>query len=117
MAQELPDMQKLTAFLRATPANLFFKDTECKYRFSTEQCDMVNGGAEHSILGKTDLEVQVYKEFGRIYYEDDLKILATGTPQPVCQRDPHPGRDALLRDPQKSRLCGWEDPWHRGHGG
>lgn len=90
MAQELPDMQKLAAFLRATPANLFFKDTECKYRFSTEQCDMVNSGAEPSILGKTDLEVQVYKEFGRIYYEDDLKILATGTPSQYVSEIPTP---------------------------
>lgn len=71
--------ETMLAFMKSAPVNLFFKDTECKYRFATEICDMLNGGEEHSILGKTDLEVQVYKEFGRMYYEDDKKILATGT--------------------------------------
>ena len=70
--------ETMLAFMKNAPVNLFFKDTECKYRFVTEVCSMLNGGAEHSILGKTDLEVQVYKDFGKLYYEDDKKILATG---------------------------------------
>lgn len=70
--------ETILAFMKNAPVNLFFKDTECKYRFVTEICDLVNGGEEHSILGKTDLEVQVYKEYGKMYYEDDRKILATG---------------------------------------
>ena len=70
--------ENILAFMKSAPVNLFFKDTECKYRFATEVCDLCNGGAEHSILGKTDLEVQVYKDFGKFYYEDDLKILRTG---------------------------------------
>ena len=65
-------------FMENAPANIFFKDTECKYRFVTEMCSVVNGGKEHSIIGKTDLEIQVFPELGRLYYEDDKKILATG---------------------------------------
>ena len=71
--------ETILAFMKNAPVNLFFKDTECKYRFVTDVCSMLNGGDEHSVLGKTDLEVQVYKDFGKLYYEDDLKILATGT--------------------------------------
>ncbi len=70
--------ENILAFMKSAPVNLFFKDTECKYRFVTEICSMLNGGEEHSILGKTDLDVQVYKDFGKLYYEDDKKILATG---------------------------------------
>lgn len=65
-------------FMEHAPANIFFKDTDCKYRFVTEVCGAVNGGREHSIIGKTDLEVQVFPDLGQFYYEDDQKILATG---------------------------------------
>ena len=69
--------ESLLAFMKSAPVNLFFKDTECKYRFVTRHCNMVYGD-DDSILGKTDPEVQVYPEFGNLYYEDDRKILRTG---------------------------------------
>ena len=69
---------ELLELLENAPANIFFKDTECKYRFVTEMCSSVHGGKENSIIGKTDLEIQKFPEFGKQYYEDDLKILATG---------------------------------------
>ena len=65
-------------FLENAPANIFFKDTECKYRFVSEICSEVHGGKEHSIIGKTDLEIHSSKELGELYYQDDLNILATG---------------------------------------
>jgi diguanylate cyclase (GGDEF)-like protein/PAS domain S-box-containing protein len=64
--------------MESAPANIFFKDTQCKYRFVTEICSAVNGGEENSIIGKTDLEIQMFPELGRLYYDDDIKILATG---------------------------------------
>ena len=69
---------EILSYLDAAPANIFFKDTECRYRFVTEMCEAVSGGAEHCIIGKTDLEVQKFSDLGRFYYEDDKKILATG---------------------------------------
>ena len=69
---------KVLTFMESAPANIFFKDTACKYRFVTELCSMVNGGEENSIIGKTDLEIQKNPELGRFYYDDDLKILRTG---------------------------------------
>lgn len=69
---------RVLTFMEEAPANIFYKDTECKYRFVTEVCCALNGGKEHSIIGKTDLEVQIFPDLGRMYYEDDKKILATG---------------------------------------
>lgn len=82
--------ENILAFMKNAPVNLFFKDTECKYRFVTEVCGMCSGGPENSILGKTDLEVQVYKDFGRFYYEDDLKILRTGEGSQYISEIPTP---------------------------
>ena len=81
--------ETILAFMKNAPVNLFFKDTECKYRFVTHACSMVYGDDDY-ILGKTDLEVQVYPEFGKLYYEDDLKILATGTGSEYVNEIPTP---------------------------
>ena len=35
---------EILELLENAPANIFFKDTECKYRFVTELCSSVNGG-------------------------------------------------------------------------
>ena len=83
------DFEAMLAFMKNAPVNLFFKDTECRYRFATRLCDMVYGTNE-SILGKTDLEVQLYPEFGRVYYEDDLKILRTGEGSSYVSEIPTP---------------------------
>ena len=71
-------LEETMRFLESAPANIFFKDADCKYRFVTDMCKHLNGGKEHSVLGKTDLEIQVDPDLGRFYYEDDLKIFRTG---------------------------------------
>lgn len=65
-------------FMHSAPANIFFKDTKCRYCFASEVCELVSAGEDGTILGKTDLEIQRDPELGRMYYEDDKKILATG---------------------------------------
>lgn len=71
-------VDQLVAFMEEAPANIFFKDTECRYRLISKVCDLVNGGAENSIIGKTDLDIWDDKAIGRRYYEGDLHILRTG---------------------------------------
>ena len=78
MYDENLNYEKVLNFMEYAPANIFFKDTDCKYRFATELCSAVNGGKEHSIIGKTDLEIHKFSDLGQYYYEDDQKILATG---------------------------------------
>lgn len=68
----------LISILECAPANIFFKDTECRYRFISEVCSLVNSGEDHSIIGKTDLDIFDDENLGRSYYEDDLNILKTG---------------------------------------
>lgn len=68
----------MISILECAPANVFYKDMECRYRFISEVCSLVNSGDEHSIIGKTDLDIFDDEDLGRTYYEDDLNILATG---------------------------------------
>ena len=75
---EFLDSEMMKRFMHSAPVNIFFKDTECKYRFASEICNLVYAGENGSIVGKTDLEVQKFPEMGKMYYEDDKKILATG---------------------------------------
>lgn len=61
-------------FMLHAPANIFFKDTECRYLFASEICHLVNCGKDGTIIGKTDLEIQNNKELGKMYYEADKKM-------------------------------------------
>ena len=57
---------------------LFAKDTECRYVYTSEIEDLIDGEEEHSILGKTDREIQYDQELGQMYYEQDKEIMRTG---------------------------------------
>lgn len=73
------NVELLEAMLKKLPANIFYKDTECRYQFATHYWHhLLQEGNDWTIQGKTDLEVQKDKSLGRIYYEDDKKILRTG---------------------------------------
>ena len=72
--------EEVMTFLRSTPANLFFKDTECRYLFVSDSRTFFpyGEGKEEDVLGKTDLEIWSSEEQARFYYEQDQKVLATG---------------------------------------
>lgn len=72
--------EEVMTFLRSTPANLFFKDTECRYLFISDVKTFFpyGEGQEKDVLGKTDLEIWGNEEQARFYYEQDQKVLATG---------------------------------------
>lgn len=72
--------EEVMTFLRSTPANLFFKDTECRYLFVSDVRTFFpyGEGQEEDVLGKTDLEIWGNEEQARFYYEQDQKVLATG---------------------------------------
>ena len=83
--------------VRALPATLFFKDTEGKYVFTTQVCDLVIAGPEGTIIGKWDVDIQFDKELGKRYYEEDMRILQTGesTHSIDCFLDEH-GNETYL---------------------
>ncbi|MGN0710639.1 MAG: diguanylate cyclase domain-containing protein [Anaerovoracaceae bacterium] len=73
------DVEKmLKKAFESLPIVLFAKNDECKYTFSSCVEDLLDSGEEHSILNKTDIEVQFDPELGKTYYEQDKRILQTG---------------------------------------
>lgn len=62
------------------PVILFAKDTDCRYVYTSEVEDLIDGGEEHSILGKTDKEIQYDEQLGQEYYDQDKEIIRTGKP-------------------------------------
>ncbi|MDO4554963.1 MAG: diguanylate cyclase [Lachnospiraceae bacterium] len=72
-------MEDLERIFRAIPANVFFKDTLCRYQIASQVCSMLTeGDADFSIIGKTDLEVQKEPALGKQYYEEDCRLIAEG---------------------------------------
>ena len=101
---EFLDREMMKCFMHSAPVNIFFKDTECKYRFVSEICDMVSAGENGSIVGKTDLEIQKFPEMGRMYYEDDKKILATGEGSQYINEFPMEDGESLYFEIKKSAV-------------
>ena len=62
------------------PEILFAKDRDCRYIYTSEVEDLINSGEEHSILGKTDMDIHYNSELGKLYYEQDQEIIRTGNP-------------------------------------
>ncbi len=81
------DEMKLQSVLNAIDENIFFKDTEGRYVMATHTCQMLSGGGEpdFTIYGKTDKEVQVDKELGEKFYQEDMEIIRTREPVKYIQ--------------------------------
>lgn len=60
------------------PVVLFAKDKECRYIYTSEIEPLIKSGEEHSILGKTDMDIHYDPELGKTYYEQDKEIMRTG---------------------------------------
>ena len=72
--------ETLVILMDAIPANVFFKDTSCRYQMASHICQMINSGGDPNltIFGKTDLEIQPDEKLGRKFYEEDRHIIAEG---------------------------------------
>lgn len=101
---EFLNSEMLKRFMYSAPVNIFFKDTECRYCFASESCDLVSVGENGSIVGKTDLEVQKFPEMGKMYYEDDKKILATGEDSQYISEFPMEDGESLYFEIKKSAV-------------
>lgn len=63
---------------RALPQTFFLKDAEGRYAFATKICELINAGPEETIIGKRDYDIQLDRELGMRYYQEDMEIIATG---------------------------------------
>lgn len=108
--------EEVMTFLRSTPANLFFKDTECRYLFISDVRTFFpyGEGQEEDVLGKTDLEIWDNEEQARFYYEQDQKVLATGKGTGYITEVPRKDGTAYLSDQKEPRCAGGKDHRHRG---
>ena len=81
MSKKTYSVEELLTFAykhNTIPAVLFAKDRDCRYIYTSEVEDAIDGGAENSILGKTDMDIQFDPELGKLYYEQDKEIMRTG---------------------------------------
>ena len=74
------DYDLFKKILKEIPSNIFFKDTECRYVFSTHYWRHLQGAEDPSwdIAGKTDLDIRKDKENAKLAMEQDREILRTG---------------------------------------
>ena len=74
------DYDLFKKILKEIPSNIFFKDTECRYVFSTHYWRHLQGADDPSwdIAGKTDLEIRKDKENAKLAMEQDREIIRTG---------------------------------------
>lgn len=101
---EFLDIEMMKRFMHSAPVNIFFKDTECRYCFASEICNLLSVGENGSIVGKTDLDVQKFPEMGKMYYEDDKKILATGEDSQYINEFPMEDGESLYFEIKKSAV-------------
>ncbi|MCR5404017.1 MAG: hypothetical protein K6E91_09415 [Butyrivibrio sp.] len=87
-AKDSATFYEIENMLKKLPCNIFLKDAEGKYVFSTQYWDHFDRSSDPNwtIRGKTDIEVRKNKENAKKAHESDLSILATGR-----------GRATLLR--------------------
>lgn len=102
--------EEVMTFLRSTPANLFFKDTECRYLFISDVRTFFpyGEGQEEDVLGKTDLEIWGNEEQARFYYEQDQKVLATGKGTSFITEVPRKDGTAYYLRSKRTPLC-WRE--------
>ena len=74
------DYDLFKKILKEIPSNIFFKDTECRYIFSTHYWRHLKGAEDPSwdIAGKTDLEIRKDKDNAKLAMEQDREIIRTG---------------------------------------
>jgi len=69
------DFEQIAIVIKELPISGFFKDSECRYQLVSNM-DTYLEEDEQSILGKTDLEIDVDPISAQLFYDDDLRILA-----------------------------------------
>ncbi len=79
-AKDSATFYEIEGMLRKLPCNIFLKDAEGKYVFSTQYWRHLEkrNDPNWTIRGKTDIEVRKDKENAKRAHESDMNILATG---------------------------------------
>lgn len=98
------NLEQMITFMNNAPVNIFFKNMECKYTFVSGVCKLFSVEKRNRILGRTDLEIQRIPELGKMYYEDDKKILSTGEGSEYISKVPTRDRGTLYYEIKKNAV-------------
>lgn len=78
----LLDNNNLIKFVEQAPVNLVFKDLEGRYILASNVCsDLSNVNP----IGKTDEDIQLDKELGKLLLQDDLRVIVDKKPYKCIQ--------------------------------
>lgn len=79
-AKDSATFYEIESMLEKLPCNIFLKDAEGKYIFSTQYWRHLDkkDDPNWTIRGKTDMEVRKDKDNARKAYESDMQIISTG---------------------------------------
>lgn len=79
-AKDSATFYEIEAMLKKLPCNIFLKDAEGKYIFSTQYWHHIDKDEDPNwtIRGKTDMEIRKDKENARLANETDMRIIETG---------------------------------------
>ena len=103
-AKDSATYYEIENMLKKLPSNIFLKDAEGKYVFSTQYWDHFDRSSDPNwtIRGKTDVEIRKNKENAKKAHESDLDILATGRGQRYTIEEETNGRQEffeLVKEP------------------
>ena len=72
----------LIELVKQAPVNLLFKDLEGRYMLASNVCSHFSNV---DLIGKTDEDVQPDKELGKLFLQEDLKVMAEKKPYQYIQ--------------------------------
>lgn len=103
-AKDSATYYEIENMLKKLPCNIFLKDGEGKYVFSTQYWDhfVKSDDPNWTIRGKTDIEIRKNRDNARRAHESDLNILATGRGQRYTIEEETNGRQEfyeLVKEP------------------
>lgn len=81
---EFLNSEMLKRFMYSAPVNIFFKDTECRYCFASEICNLVSVGENGSIVGKQIWKFRSFQKWEKCIMRM-IKNTGYGGRQPVYQ--------------------------------
>lgn len=79
---DILENRHLINLVKQAPVNLLFKDLEGRYVLATNVCSHFSNV---DLIGKTDEDIQPDKELGKLFLQDDLKVMAEKKPYKYIQ--------------------------------
>ncbi|MGL5315132.1 MAG: sensor domain-containing diguanylate cyclase [Peptostreptococcaceae bacterium] len=80
---DLSNNKIVVELIKQAPMNLLFKDLEGRYILASNVCSHFSNV---DLIGKTDEDIQPDKELGKLFLQDDLRVMAEKKPYKYIQK-------------------------------